>query len=66
MSDLIVSSLIALLVGSVGVLSYFLGRKVESNDIFEEKAQTAQEIRRIRSCIDNHDVVEQLHSRFKR
>ena len=37
MTDLIVSGLLALLIGAVGVLSYNLGRKAEKNADFEKK-----------------------------
>ncbi len=37
MSDLILSGLIALLIGAVGLLSYFLGKRAERNANFEEK-----------------------------
>ncbi len=37
MSDLILSCLIALLIGAVGLLSYFLGKRTQRNADFEEK-----------------------------
>lgn len=66
MNDLIVSGLLALLIGAVGVLSYNLGRKAEKNADFEEKKKTMAEVRRLRDSLNNSDVVEQLHERFKR
>lgn len=66
MNDLILSGLIALLIGAVGTLSYNLGRKAEKNADFEEKKKTMAEVRRLRDSLNNSDVVEQLHERFKR
>lgn len=66
MNDYIVSCLISLLIGAVGLLSYILGRKVEKNADFEEKEAAMAEVRRIRSCLDNPDVVDELHDRFRR
>lgn len=42
MNDLIISGLIALLIGAVGILSYNLGKKVEKNEDFEEKKKQWQ------------------------
>lgn len=66
MSDFILSGLIALLMGAVGLLSYSLGRKVEKNADFEEKEAAANEIRRVRDSLSDPDVVERLHEKFKR
>lgn len=66
MTDLIISGLLALLIGAVGVLSYNLGRKAEKNADFEKKKKTMAEVRRQRASLNNSDVVEQLHDRFKR
>lgn len=66
MNDYIVSCLISLLIGAVGLLSYILGRKVEKNADFEEKEEAMAEVRRIRGCLDNPDVVDELHDRFRR
>ena len=66
MSDLILSGLIALLIGTVGLLSYFLGKRTERNANFEEKKKTMDQVRRIRGTLDDPDVVERLHNRFKR
>lgn len=66
MNDLIVSGLLALLIGAVGVLSYNLGRKAEKNADFEEKKKTMAEVRRLRTSLNDTDVVERLHDRFKR
>lgn len=65
MSDLIMSGLIALLMGAVGVLSYVLGRKVEKNADFEEKEAAAVEIRRLRDSLSDPDIVDRLHEKFK-
>ena len=66
MNDLIVSGLLALLIGAVGTLSYNLGRKAEKNADFEEKKKTMAEVRRQRASLDVPDVVDRLHNRFKR
>lgn len=66
MTDLIISGLLALLIGAVGVLSYNLGRKAEKNADFEKKKKTMAEVRRLRACLDDPDVVERLHDTFKR
>lgn len=66
MNDLIVSGLLALLIGAVGTLSYNLGRKAEKNADFEEKKKTMAEVRRLRDSLDDSDVIKQLHDRFKR
>lgn len=66
MSDLILSGLIALLIGAVGLLSYFLGKRTERNANFEEKKKTMDQVRRVRDTLDDPDVVERLHDRFKR
>ncbi len=66
MNDLIVSGLIALLIGVVGTLSYNLGRKAEKNADFEKKKKTMAEVRRLRASLNDPDVVERLHERFKR
>ncbi len=66
MNDLIVSGLLALLIGAVGTLSYNLGRKAEKNADFEKKKKTMAEVRRLRTSLNDPDVVERLHDRFKR
>lgn len=66
MSDLILSGLIALLIGAVGLLSYFLGKRTERNANFEEKKKTMDQICRIRGTLNDPAVVERLHDRFKR
>lgn len=66
MSDLILSGLIALLIGAVGLLSYFLGKRTERNANFEEKKKTMDQVLRVRDTLDDPDVVERLHDRFKR
>ena len=66
MSDLILSGLIALLMGTVGLLSYFLGKRTERNANFEEKKKTMDQVRRVRGTLDDPDAVERLHNRFKR
>lgn len=66
MNDVVLSGLMALLVGAVGVLSYCLGRKVEKNDEYEEKETAAAEVRRVRASLADHDTVDRLHDAFKR
>ncbi len=66
MNDLIISSLISLLIGAVGILSYNLGKKAEKNEDFEEKKKTIAEVRRLRASLDDPDVVKRLHDTFKR
>ena len=66
MNDLIISGLIALLIGAVGALSYHLGKKAEKNADFEKKKKTMAEVRRLRDSLDDPAVVERLHNSFKR
>lgn len=66
MNDLILSGLIALLIGAVGTLSYMLGKKAERNADFEEKKKTMAEVRHIRASLNDPDVVKRLHDMFKR
>lgn len=66
MNDVVLSGLMALLVGAVGVLSYCLGRKVEKNDEYEEKETAAAEVRRVRASLADPDTVDRLHDAFKR
>ncbi|MBQ8347794.1 MAG: hypothetical protein IJY17_09380 [Alphaproteobacteria bacterium] len=66
MNDLIISGLIALLIGAVGMLSYNLGKRTERNADFEEKKKTMAEVRRLRDSLNDPAVVERLHNSFKR
>lgn len=66
MNDLIISGLISLLIGAVGILSYNLGKKAEKNEDFEEKKKTMEEVRRLRTSLNDPDVVKRLHDTFKR
>lgn len=66
MSDLILFGLIAFLMGAVGLLSYFLGKRTERNANFEEKKKTMDQVRRVRGTLDDPDVVERLHAVYKR
>lgn len=66
MNDIVLSGLIALLIGAVGLLSYVLGKKVEKNAEFAEKEAAEAEIRRLRDSLSDPDVVERLHEKFKR
>lgn len=66
MSDLIMSGLAALLMGAVGVLSYFLGKRTERNADFEKKEKTLAEVRDLRNGLSNPSVVDELHNKYKR
>ncbi|MBO4538653.1 MAG: hypothetical protein J5781_00135 [Clostridia bacterium] len=66
MNDLFLTGLIATLIGAIGTLSYALARKVERNADFAEKEEAAAEVRRLRNTLDNPDVVDKLHEKFKR
>lgn len=66
MNDLILFCLIALLMGAIGGLSYFLGKRTERNANFEKKKKTMDQICRIRGTLNDPAVVERLHDRFKR
>ncbi|MBR1778159.1 MAG: hypothetical protein IJ752_06210 [Alphaproteobacteria bacterium] len=66
MSDLILTGLIAALIGAVGILSYILGKRTERNADFEKKEKTLAEVRRLRASLDDSSVVERLHNKYKR
>lgn len=66
MSDLIMSGLIALLMGVVGLLSYFLGKRTERNADFEKKEKTLAEVRDLRNGLSDPAVVKRLHDKYKR
>lgn len=66
MNDVVLSGLMALLVGAIGVLSFCLGKKVEKNDEYEEKETAAAEVRRVRASLADPDTVARLHDTFKR
>lgn len=66
MSDLILSGLIALLMGAVGLLSYFLGKRTERNADFEKKEKTVAEVRDLRNSLSDPSVVDELHNKYKR
>lgn len=66
MSDLILSGLIALLMGAVGLLSYFLGKRTERNADFEKKEKTVAEVRDLRNSLSDSSVVDELHNKYKR
>ncbi len=66
MSDLILSGLIALLMGAVGLLSYFLGKRTERNADFEKKEKTVAEVRDLRNSLSDPSVVDKLHNKYKR
>lgn len=66
MNDLIITGLVSLLIGAIGVLSYCLGRKVEKNEEYKEKETAAAEVRRVRASLADPDTVDRLHDTFKR
>ena len=66
MSDLFLTGLISLLIGAVGLLSYFLGRRTERNADFEKKEKTLAEVRDLRSGISDPAIVSRLHDKYKR
>lgn len=66
MSDLIMSGLAALLMGAVGILSYFLGKRTERNANFEKKEKTLAEVRDLRNGLSDPSVVDELHNKYKR
>ena len=66
MSEAILTGLIALLMGAVGLLSYTLGKRTQKNATFETKEKTMAEIRHLRDSLSDPAVVDELHNRFKR
>ena len=66
MNDLILTGLIAALIGAVGILSYFLGKRTERNANFEKKEKTLAEVRDLRNGLSDPSVVERLHDKYKR
>lgn len=66
MSDLIMSGLAALLMGAVGILSYFLGKRTERNANFEKKEKTLAEVRDLRNGLSDPSIVDELHNKYKR
>ena len=66
MKELIELCLHILLIGSIGMLSYSLGRRKEKNEMFEEKKKAIAEIRRLRDSLNSSGVVDRLHNRFRR
>lgn len=66
MTDLIMTSLIALLVGAVGLLSYFLGKRTVKNEEYERAADRVRGANAARASLRDNSVVERLHDKYKR
>ena len=66
MNGFVLTLFLISLVSGVGCLCYFLGKKVQKNENFENKEKTMLEVRRLRASLNDPDVVERLHERFKR
>lgn len=66
MTDLIMTSLIALLVGAVGLLSYFLGKRKVKNEEYERAAGSIRTANVARNSLRDPSVVERLHDKYKR
>ena len=66
MTDLIMTSLIALLVGAVGLLSYFLGKRTVKNEEYERAAGSIRTANVARNSLRDNSVVERLHDKYKR
>lgn len=66
MTDLIMTSLIALLVGAVGLLSYFLGKRTVKNEEYERAADRVRGANAARASLRDPAVAERLHDKYKR
>lgn len=66
MTDLIMTSLIALLVGAVGLLSYFLGKRTVKNEEYERAAGSIRTANVARNSLRDPSVVERLHDKYQR
>lgn len=66
MTDLILHGLIALLVGAVGLLSYFLGKRTVKNEEYERAADRIRSANAARASLCDNSVVERLHDKYKR
>ena len=66
MTDLILYGLIALLMGAVGLLSYFLGKRTVKNEEYERAAGSIRTANAARNSLRDPSVVERLHDKYKR
>lgn len=66
MNDIFLTSLIALLVGAVGLLSYFLGKRTVKNEEYERAAGSIRTANVARNSLRDPSVVERLHDKYKR
>ena len=66
MTDLIMTSLIALLMGAVGILSYFLGKRTERNAEYNRKTDALRTANAARDSLRDPAVAERLHDKYKR
>lgn len=66
MTDLILYGLIALLIGAVGLLSYFLGKRTVKNEEYERAAGSIRTANAARASLRDNSVVERLHDKYKR
>ena len=66
MTDFIMTSLIALLVGAVGLLSYFLGKRTVKNEEYERAAGSIRTANVARNSLRDPSVAERLHDKYKR
>lgn len=66
MSDFILSGLIALLVGAVGLLSFVLGKRTVKNEEYERAAGSIRTANAARASLRDPSVVERLHDKYKR
>lgn len=66
MTDLIMTSLIALLTGAVGLLSYFLGKRTVKNEEYERAAGSIRTANAARNSLRDPSVVERLHDKYQR
>lgn len=66
MSDLILSGLIALLMGAVGILSYNLGKRTERNAEYDRKTDALRTANAARASLRDPAVAERLRDKYKR
>ena len=66
MTDLILYGLIALLMGAVGLLSYFLGKRTVKNEEYERAADRVRGANAARNSLRDPSVVERLHDKYQR
>lgn len=66
MNEFVMLILATGLVAAIGTLAFVLGERTEKNAVFEKKKKTADAARRLRDSLDDPNVVDRLHDRFKR